>query len=1409
MKKHTSNFKEEIKLLGKQQDVRITYTINDEQIVLGSEDINSATPNYKASLLKSVMKGLDLDSNTDIPLGTEIKFEYGLLVNGAYEYLNYGNYIVYKSEKQEDTLSYKITCYDKMLYSMKDYEHIEITYPCTIKEYLIALCNKIGLEFKDSTFANQDREIQNELFMTTNEDGTYSSMGYTYRDILDQIAETTGGCICLTLDDKVEVRYVNKTINYEQSEKSNIIQFKTEVEEPIILERLEGKSIQVTRSGKNLYNKGNVSGTRMVEVPINELLAGTYTLSAVVTSSDTDRTQCLVLDATNNKTLGYLNRNVRSSFTFTLEKPTKKLNFYASTTYDLSNEDTFKFADIQIEQGTTATEYEQYGASPSPDYPSPIENVEGKNKFDINQEKEIFGIMLYKYSYYLKPNTKYTISSNCPASTTANIYANSNSSNSAVYINKNQTIQSDENGYFYILVRFKADASDNSTFNLYEKVLNGTYYIQLEEGIVATPYVPYNSLEIKDVGENLFDKKNNTILTWLTAAEITEEGSVCSKNFIPTTKNKIYATNFAACVFYYDKKLNYLGNSMDLRTDSGNPYTTWTNPDNNSIAFMKVEYRKSFNHNLDMTTQEIMLTESGIVKPYKPYQEQKIDFPLSEGQKLYEGSYLADDGIHHKRKQIVFDGSDDENWRFYPDKTHTFRASLPSISKTGICSHYKRITVPSAFDVDTGIYLQSSNSAIISDPRFSTVAEFKEWLQSNPITVEYGLATEEIVPYTEAQKTILTSIKTMKGTNIFEFPSDTIISYPINYDTIDEEYINNTNVSFGEKYGAINSIVLARAGESDKIYKKDQASIDENGLCELMISENQFMNFNDRSDYLQELSDNLFGVEYYLNDFTSTGIMYYDLLDVYNVKIGDKTYNCLMLNDEQDITQGLEENIYTERPEKSETDYTKADKTDQKINQTNLVVDKQNQKIEGIISQIGDRSEKTTTITADIDGLNSKVTNIADLTNTVSGIKTITLENCVEGRLLELNILGNNTVFDYLFPNNDLYPSNTLFTRGDSRITVTNYKNNSEESNSTRTYELGIVDVLRQKNNVYDEYILKEGKAQVIRRINKDGTIKDNEEIEYLGKYLIYLQEGTNIIEIQNYSAQIRAKFAIKSDYTDVFATKVEMNSEIKQTADEINLEVRKKVDENEIISKINQTAEAISIKADKINLNGAVTANENFKIKPDGSMETKNGTFTGGNISLSGGTNQNNAKFIIEDPTNNQKFAYITPNSIQAGDSSGNDGYFAFNEGVLNVGKGNNGSYLQLTQRDDGTRGKFYMSVTDAYVTQGSMHALEYHYDSLAQKKKNIKLYEKNAIDIIKNTDVYEFNYKSQEDNYKKNIGFVIGDNYRTSKEIFTNDKVGINSYSVLGVLWKAVQEQQEQIELLQEEINKLKGEN
>ncbi|MBS1421982.1 MAG: hypothetical protein HP021_07680 [Lachnospira sp.] len=70
------------------------------------------------------------------------------------------------------------------------------------------------------------------------------------------------------------------------------------------------------------------------------------------------------------------------------------------------------------------------------------------------------------------------------------------------------------------------------------------------------------------------------------------------------------------------------------------------------------------------------------------------------------------------------------------------------------------------------------------------------------------------------------------------------------------------------------------------------------------------------------------------------------------------------------------------------------------------------------------------------------------------------------------------------------------------------------------------------------------------------------------------------------------------------YSTTEQMNSAIRQTADSINTEVSKKVNGDEIISKINQSAENVSIEANKINLSGAVTANQNFKISLDGSME-------------------------------------------------------------------------------------------------------------------------------------------------------------------------------------------------------------
>ena len=267
------------------------------------------------------------------------------------------------------------------------------------------------------------------------------------------------------------------------------------------------------------------------------------------------------------------------------------------------------------------------------------------------------------------------------------------------------------------------------------------------------------------------------------------------------------------------------------------------------------------------------------------------------------------------------------------------------------------------------------------------------------------------------------------------------------------------------------------------------------------------------------------------------------------------------------INNNLTQNYYTKTETNSQIQQT-ADTINQTVQQT---IDKTN-KISGEVEQ---QSSKLTEIEQSLDGISQRVETIQDLTQTVEGAKTITLANCVEGNLLELYIYGNNDVFKYLYPSNDLYPSDTLYPYGDSRLVVT------DENNNSTTYELGVTDVLRQNGNVCDEYRLEGGKAKVIRRINKDGTVKSKETTENLGEYFIRLKNGTNKISIKNYTATVKAKYAIQNDYTEIFSTKVETKTAIEQTAEDIDISVNKKLESYSTTTEMNS---AINLKANEIN---------------------------------------------------------------------------------------------------------------------------------------------------------------------------------------------------------------------------------
>lgn len=477
-------------------------------------------------------------------------------------------------------------------------------------------------------------------------------------------------------------------------------------------------------------------------------------------------------------------------------------------------------------------------------------------------------------------------------------------------------------------------------------------------------------------------------------------------------------------------------------------------------------------------------------------------------------------------------------------------------------------------------------------------------------------------PFTnrETRKTVLSNLVQLTG-GFAEIDIEDGKLYVRNLDVSGEaiETIDGNNYDEfkpNNVFGPVNSVrIQMNSGvDGEETIKEAEGVTDEN-RCQITIADNYYLtSAEEREAVINGIFNALNGLTYLPIELSYYGYPWLKLGD--KIKVKDK-------NDKEYITYVMEHTLKYNGAYSGTIKAIALTKTQQAYKEvlslkdwrrnTELAVDKINGKITSIAEETTENSQKITQQEQDIDGLKNKVSNIQDLTRTIVNNKTVTLENCAKGDLLSLRIKGNNTVFKYLYPSDDLYPIDDLFPIGDSRISVT------DKDNNETVYELGITDVLRQNGEVYDEFVLENGQAKVIRRINDDGSIKTTdelyfsddlymgdtlylkgnkeEEIEDLGELKIPLNEGTNTIKILNYTAEITAKYAIKNDYTDIFATKVEMSSSIEQTAEGINKVVRKKVDENEIISKINQSAEKVEIDADRININGAVSANGNFEV--------------------------------------------------------------------------------------------------------------------------------------------------------------------------------------------------------------------
>lgn len=316
-------------------------------------------------------------------------------------------------------------------------------------------------------------------------------------------------------------------------------------------------------------------------------------------------------------------------------------------------------------------------------------------------------------------------------------------------------------------------------------------------------------IDITVCNKNLFDKnksKINYILT-ATGTEIVSEGAFIS-DYIFVKKGITYFSNTRGYsnAGFYDLDKQFI-ERKDL------PQNSQFIPDNNYYIRLngKIENINTFQFEIGTTSIS-----------YVEHEEQIITFHLEEGQKMYEGSYSADDGIHHKRKQIELDGTENIkifNWSTPHEKTTMFSVSNIISKKTDsikLCNYFKVVknTVEN-LNKDEEYCLSDITGAIhfsISNDIASTTQEFKDWLAERktagtPVIVEYELAEETIEAYTEAQQKAynqLQNVKTYKTvTNVFTENAELQMEYVAHTKT----YIDNEINSVKEELNTIKELL--------------------------------------------------------------------------------------------------------------------------------------------------------------------------------------------------------------------------------------------------------------------------------------------------------------------------------------------------------------------------------------------------------------------------------------------------------------------------------------------------------------------------------------------------------------------------------------------------------------------------
>ena len=236
--------------------------------------------------------------------------------------------------------------------------------------------------------------------------------------------------------------------------------------------------------------------------------------------------------------------------------------------------------------------------------------------------------------------------------------------------------------------------------------------------------------------------------------------------------------------------------------------------------------------------------------------------------------------------------------------------------------------------------------------------------------------------------------------------------------------------SKNQQWGELNSLILRISGtEGENTTIQDEESIAKNGLTELVIEDNYFLiDQTEREKAINPLWNSLKGIKYLPFKTTYYGYPYLDAGDIIYIQdTKDAGYISYVFNHTFIFNGAYSGTLETPAMTKTQTAYKNTINNKTKFRQMERKIDKINGVIEDLIQESSEYEEKLTEHEQTIDEIKDSVSNIIDYTREVENFTEIHLENAGETEILKLEIQGNKTYENYLFPSGDLYPSDDLY----------------------------------------------------------------------------------------------------------------------------------------------------------------------------------------------------------------------------------------------------------------------------------------------------------------------------------------------------------------------------------------------